>query len=425
MNWLLTLPEPQGLGTPEVESLLSLVIRTAQAYCVREGWLVNFITAVAKGQAAPSQVCETNHFAISDTTALVVRGINELSTCHDVGLTTLLRLKPALDRRGHGLFASHYRWCPSCKDPDRGIGYSMLAHQMSGIHFCPLHKIALNNRCLSCGRICKNVRYGIASDRCMHCDDPMWTQFKTPPLLSAYDKWVENQLLHLIAFVSAPDATALPSNWKELFLHAMVPLRDASTSYTRQERYFFEKLLERHLEFPKSLPTLSTLLRLASIQACDLVGLVTDPIGSCSPRLLNIGGVSGLGGERKNYSPEIWAAAEKAAREYLRTDETIPLPSKPELCRVFSLPPSGFWQHFRELSCKYTVERQRRIRLAHARKVEWAISAAKNIVKERLASGEAVRIREDGSKIMRQFGAPKAVVEKALKDAIAEMCIDA
>jgi hypothetical protein len=240
---------------------------------------------------------------------------------------------------------------------------------------------------------------------------------------TAFASWAEQQALELVAFASGSDSP-IPSNWNELFLQAVMGLCESvDTRYTRQEKMFIQNLVDQKLVCSTGSPGMTTILRLASMQATSVIQFIQSPIESSSPRLFNIGGARDAGTGRKSHPPELWQRLLRLLEDLLQTADHVLLPSKANLLKETGFQVSGIWQHDPELSVRYERERIRRAREHTGAKYTRTLASAFDLLREAQIQGRDVCIRNDGRTLSKLRGVSKHVAERALNAAIVSRSI--
>ncbi|MBC8063328.1 MAG: TniQ family protein [Chlorobia bacterium] len=416
---VLVLPSTNGLGTQICESLLSIVVRTAEAYRVTPFRLGRL--AVGVGRNAPIAHGSANgasgYISCSDTTQWLVAGLQMLSGRNDLASTTLLKLRPVFGPKAHGIVSPAFRICPVCVDEKSGVQYGLFAHQLLHVTSCPIHAVTLLEHCRRCGAPFSN-RYGPMQRHCLKCSAAIWPQRAEAKAKSHFGEWAQRQALDLVTFATEP-STEVPEAWNEQYCHAITRLSEGLDGrYTRTERLLVRGLVEHKNVLTTASPGMKTLLRLAAMQATTVVDYVRAPVENSSPRLLNIGGAKDVRLRRRSVAKQDWDQIRRLLETLLGTDEYVLLPSKRALLAQTDLAVSGLWQHDPLLAVRYEQERKRRSSLFSGKAYRCAIEGALALVKARRECGKEVHIRRDGAMLMAQKKIPKHAAERALHAAL-------
>lgn len=406
-----------GRGTTEVESFLSVLHRTAEVYRVRFARLGELLSGMHSPATFNLNGLPTHcpFIGYSSMTAAYVQSLQRLTDTSGYEHHTFLKLTPVLARNCSGVFTREHRWCPECLNPSRGIEYGLLAHQMLFIRRCPLHECELLDRCQECGSTRDYRTNGPTSRHCGRCGSRLWLQkaAKSLPRIS-YADWRERQALDLLCYLSDPQRPPPAADWCQQLKAGLDSLYHAPHhQYSRQEIHFLLPRMRATFCFPQ----LDTLMRLAAVQAVHVVDLILAPQQSCTPRLLDIGSIRNRPRQRNRIPATHWVALKAVIEALLLTDSSGMLPSKASICRHTALLPSGFWQHYPELSVQYENERMKRSKAIRSLGFDRIYSQAMKELVERQVGSDGINIRKDGAFLSKKTAVPKHVVESALRAA--------
>jgi AraC-like DNA-binding protein len=176
--------EPIGIGTPDVESLTSYVIRLAQEHCVLPKTLViHELLPLLVRQGVP----EASARYPSATWVHVVQALNgtgdlarsgadaleKLTTRHDLRTLTMLMWANVISKKG--LLRETQAWCPLCYEEWRGnrkIMYSPLLWSLKAVKMCLHHQRPLQECCPSpqCQKKLPIVATQVRLGYCPHCN---------------------------------------------------------------------------------------------------------------------------------------------------------------------------------------------------------------------------------------------------------------
>ncbi len=176
--------EPIGIGTPDVESLTSYVIRLAQEHCVLPGTLVIhellplLVRQVVSESAAryPSRTWVRTFQALNGTGDLSRSGadaLEKLTKRNDLSTLTMLIWANVISKKG--LLRETQAWCPLCYEEwqvNRKIIYSPLLWSLKAVKMCLHHQRPLQERCPSpqCQKNPPIVATQIRLGYCPHCN---------------------------------------------------------------------------------------------------------------------------------------------------------------------------------------------------------------------------------------------------------------
>jgi len=163
--------EPRGLGTGDVESILSYTRRLAEAHVLGVTWMVRKLVLEPlrreRGQRCllfdPTKATES----------LSGYGRTPESYADRLSVLTLrpdLRRCTLIGAEGVAL-ETHWRrersWCPPCLDEDEP--YDRLAWGLSTFRVCVTHAAELRSNCSGCGKSHRPLAVGAACGYCPHC----------------------------------------------------------------------------------------------------------------------------------------------------------------------------------------------------------------------------------------------------------------
>lgn len=148
---------PIGIGTPNVESLTSYIVRLAASHTVTVGALLEYEVArlidkkygAASLQSIPRLRGAVN--SIGSMTRDLVCALEQLTMQQDLHLLTMLSFSDIIPSRN--LFRSVRSWCPQCYQEwhERGdFLYEPLIWSLNPVKYCSTHQTALVDKCPNC-----------------------------------------------------------------------------------------------------------------------------------------------------------------------------------------------------------------------------------------------------------------------------------
>lgn len=416
----LVVPDPIGLGTEQAESLLSVAQRTAAIYRVSVSRVLRLALAAHGSKLTNERSYNTLDawLGYKAMVAKVVGGLEALSGNTNLSFAALYKLGQVVGH-GRGLLAKQLRICPKCVHPEAGLGYGPVCHQLLSVTRCPIHAIPLNEWCLSCGRPFGMMQECTPGSRCLGCSAELFRQVRETSMRDSYDSWCEQQSLRLVEFATNPFATSISIDWADQYVRGLGAILGAEPGiYAPAEHKFCECRRKSAVRRAGSLPSYSTLLRLSAMQAVGAVDLVVNPKEALSPRLLAVSERRGISASRRSTGREQWNRAKVEVLSLLRDSRMSVLPPKSCVLGALGLRVSGFWQRYPDLSVSYEDERMSRLKSYRSRVSELAEQSAWRIVCEAVRRGGDVQVRRDGEIVRAASGAPKAVAESAVRNAI-------
>jgi hypothetical protein len=136
--------EPEGVGTPYVESLTSYISRLAIEHNVS---FINLIRDIKANNCYP---CYLNYHinGVGRNTKKTVELLSKYTSRNDIINTTFLTLKGVMP--GNRIIDIGRRFCPICFYDNMNsnkVIYEPLIWQLNCISICPIHNISLIDRC--------------------------------------------------------------------------------------------------------------------------------------------------------------------------------------------------------------------------------------------------------------------------------------
>lgn len=196
-------PQPAGLGTPLVESLISYSARVAADLGLT---LVAFVRAVLPQFVRPSRL--EGHSTVGELLAVGV-GLNGMqrvarSWASDLGTLvgfdlSMLTCSPWSEAvAAHGLLRTWLAHCPKCLEEfaKRGEVYEPLAWSLNAITHCPVHGCELRVACSRCGGRQRPLRLAGRPGICGTCGS--WLGGNAPDLSSDVAAEISRQVASLL-----------------------------------------------------------------------------------------------------------------------------------------------------------------------------------------------------------------------------------
>lgn len=240
----------RGLGTVEVESLSSYLIRLAIAHGVSIWKLMEHAVSIFGTTHGHSALNLLNIRSYGDsstfvrpteTTRQILKILADVTRQPQLRCGTFLALEAALDR-SVGVFVQRTRWCPACMaefehadDP----GYFKLIWQLTAITHCPTHGVGLISSCPSCGSGQGGFRARKSCVRCLNCDASL---SQRPHDEDTKNSWSHEgaDLLELVEVIASDVDLVFPSQGVRTVLSAVF-----DEVWEREDELKFWKLIRR------------------------------------------------------------------------------------------------------------------------------------------------------------------------------------
>jgi AraC-like DNA-binding protein len=259
-TWTLSIPqipprsqlfplEPIGLGSALTESLISYVMRLADAHTVRVGDLIcrtlldipnpqgKIIASKITGVTG-SDIDNSCGYAINGVTDRAERWVHalEIATCRrDLKGLTLLQFRFVLPRH---MFSQNRRWCSLCLEQWRTGGqiiYEPLIWAIEVASYCQEHRRPLVSVCHHCSRSLRPIGFYSRPGFCERCDGWLGTSSSSLDDLASNETYLEQQMWSCKQVAS---------------LIEMLPFLDpveARRSFQRNLRVYLEKLGDQRI----------------------------------------------------------------------------------------------------------------------------------------------------------------------------------
>jgi transcriptional regulator with XRE-family HTH domain len=281
--------EPQGLGTPDVESMLSYLCRLAYSHSTSTLSLTRLVAERARQDISPGFDWHERKLAGLGESALnMSAALSALTSVHGLDGLTFLPWREVIAPNGVAL-VSRGQFCPHCFDEDRASGrspYFRLAWESSLVSVCPRHKTPLQTHCPSCGQ--DNVRHKAAfvvPGWCCRCGEFLGAAHADEDANGAVEPaelWRARQVSQLLA---AQDGLSMTPSRSQLMtaLNAIILQMDGGQGAVFARRIGIGKSTVHHWLKGTGTPTLGVSLSIASQCGLSLTQLLTGDIADWQP----------------------------------------------------------------------------------------------------------------------------------------------
>ena len=271
---------PIGVGTQEVESLVSYFCRLAMSHCVSTKNLGRYVVATMQRELSEDNTwLMTNSFSgMSETVGDWARSLSELTSVESLESLTLRAWRNVIAERSPRPVSA--RWCPQCLAEDRAAGaspYFRLAWDVGAVTACPKHKTKLAHVCTNCGGIdTRHKSSYVVPGWCTACDNFLGCPDNVEPATLS-EIWVASQVGATLAIQSKlpslPTTKGLLDTIKEL-----VDRLDDGKGAIFARRIGLSKTTVHYWLKEGGCPTLPALLRIASQTGLTLPNLLTGDL---------------------------------------------------------------------------------------------------------------------------------------------------
>ena len=404
---------PIGLGTPEVESLLSYFCRLAVSHSVSVAALCRQVARDVGWELSEKHEWHIGNIGgIGDAASNWSAALSALTSIERLDRLTLLPWRDVIAQTS--LVATRSRWCPACFAEDRDSGktpYFRLAWDVGAVSVCARHKTALMHICPDCGRPdARHKSAYVVPGWCAHCG-AFLGDGESPAPASPEELWKGTQvgaMLKAQASLEAPPARQAMLD----AIQALVTRLDNGKGAVFARRLGLSKTTVHYWLKEGGAPALPAHLRIASQTGLSLPQLLTGNLTGWNPGTAEVHQLALL------FPDETKRAAARSIdwdkiREELHAFSRLPsIVSVSEAARRLDVDPRSLYQHAnkeaRVLAERWTqyMKRRKEHSVVNARIV---IEAA---CRDILADGKAINLRELHCRVPREvLGSIRGVID--------------
>lgn len=280
--------EPIGLGTGEVESLLSYLCRLAVSHSTST---LSLSRAVARRfEHEVEEEFDWYHRSLSgigESALTWSSALSALTSVSRLDRLTFLPWKEVIAQNGLPI-VSKGQFCPQCFADDRNSGrtpYFRLAWESKSVSVCHVHRCRLTQHCPCCGK--DNVRHAaslVVPGWCTKCGAFLGGQahcLDTPPAMKPVELWRARQIKDLL---QAQDKLLIQPQRQALVdsISHIIGEMDGGKSAHFAKRLGISKSTIHYWLQTDNTPTLEASLRVASQSGISLAKLLCGDLGGWS-----------------------------------------------------------------------------------------------------------------------------------------------
>jgi DNA-binding phage protein len=405
--------EPIGLGTPEVESLLSYFCRLAVSHSVSVAALCRQVARNVGWELSEKHEWHVGNIGgIGDAASNWSAALSALTSVERLDRLTLLPWRDVVAQSS--LAATSARWCPGCFAEDRDSGrtpYFRLAWDVGAVDVCTRHKTRLEHVCPDCGR--QNARHKsayVVPGWCSHCGAFLGEREHDAPG-SPEELWKANQVGKLL---QAHGSLETPPSRPEMLgaILALVTKLDNGKGAVFARRIGLGKATVHHWLKNGGTPTLSAHLRIASQTGLAVPQLLTGNLSSWTPCTAEVHQLALLfPDETKRAAARVidWDKIRDELHAFSRLPSII---SVSEAARRLDVDARLLYQHANK-EARILAERWKQYML---RRKEQSVVNARTIIeaacRDILADGKAINLRELNTRVPKDvMGSIRGVID--------------
>lgn len=398
--------KPLGVGTGEVESLLSYLCRLAVSHSTST---LSLSRAIAQRfELDVQEEFDWHHRRLSgmDDAALTwSSALSALTSMPRLDRLTFLPWRDVIGKNGLRMVGSG-QFCPLCLAEDRAQGqvpYFRLAWELKAVAVCPTHGVRLRQRCPCCGK--SGVRHQAAlvmPGWCTKCgaflgDEPREQRDVEDDAITAHELWQAREVAALLAAQGRMQTAPRRRDLVNAIRHLIAEL-DKGQSARFAKRVAVSKSTVHYWLHGETTPTLEASLNVASQCAISLVDLLQgNTSGWSAPSTSQQ--LTLLKPEPLTHAPSRnidWQDIEARLQKIL----CLPTPiSVREAARRLEMEPSQLYLHVnqvtRQLSQRWAAYTKRQ-RVANLSSAVTHLTVA---VREALADGKSPNLREMSTRL--------------------------
>lgn len=174
--------QPEGLGTSEIECLVSYIHRLAASHGVTLYQLLAHLRtwrpphAENRPALLPKQCHSGRWNGYSPDVEVIVQALEAATGLEVLRACTLLALRNVCAANGTEALKLSRTWCPACyaeAEAHESPIYDRLIWQIQGIETCHIHGVDLAQTCWNCGDIQRNNDSKTSLSLCSRCEAPL------------------------------------------------------------------------------------------------------------------------------------------------------------------------------------------------------------------------------------------------------------
>lgn len=295
---------------------------------------------------------------------------------------TLLPLQGVISRTSIGSLRTSRAWCPACYQEDASLGrdlYDRLVWAIAPTMRCAIHRVALQDRCPSCGDPqFYSVRFRL--DQCCSCLASL-TESSLPLIRAELPAFGERLVHELVGGCAAdPELSINRESIRKFFL------------VNRHELPKGDPLLSCRTLIGVGRPSLWTLIRMAVAFNVSLLDFQTSELPRATLPLFGSYSQSFPAGKRSRISQDVKEKVRSALKEAL-SSSCMP-PSFSFFCKTLRVSPGYVSYQFPELARDYLQRRRSVVKDSRSEMLRAARVALDSGLLRRHESGEIHQLKE-------------------------------
>ncbi|WMY11103.1 TniQ family protein [Paraburkholderia phenoliruptrix] len=387
---------PIGIGTPDVESMVSYFCRVAMSHCISANDLGREVVRTMRWDySSRFRWFHVQMSGMSEAAENWVYALSKLTGVSELESLTLLPLRGVVAMSLPRIASA--RWCPCCIAEDRTTNrkpYFRLAWDVGVVTACPKHEIKLVEACPTCeGSNTRHASAFVMPGWCTSCGAFFGGDSANEHVKATKEEvWVASQIGAMLAgegtLASAPTLATLRST-----IQRLIDCMDDGKSAVFARRLGLGKTILHHWLTGAGAPSLAGLLRIASATGLTLPKLLSGDLPDWQPGNGEMRDLDSVLAKPRKYAARQVRDWDDIRTTLLALADSSPVVSVAEAARSLKV-------SRRELYCNAKVEaralgkrwiEENRLRGEQSRQI--ATDAIKAAYTEISASGKSVNLR--------------------------------
>ncbi|MCW0024739.1 TniQ family protein [Burkholderia pseudomallei] len=405
--------EPIGLGTPEVESLLSYFCRLAVSHSVSVAALCRqFAKTVGWELSEKHEWHVGNIGGIGEAASNWSAALSALTSVERLDRLTLLPWRDVIAQTS--LAATRSRWCPACFAEDRDSGktpYFRLAWDVGAVNVCAKHKVELVHICPDCGRAdARHKSAYVVPGWCAHCG-AFLGDGEPPAPASPEELWKATQVGAMLEAQASLEAPPARQGMLDA-IQTLVTQVDNGKGAVFARRLGLSKTTVHHWLKEGGAPALPAHLRIASQTGLPLQRLLTGNLDGWTPCTAEVHQLAMLFPAETKRATARSIDWEKV-RDELHTFSRLPsIISVAEAARRLDVDTRLLYQNANK-EARVLAERWRQYL---QRRKEQSVGNARTVIeaacRDIIADGKAINLRELNARVPKEvLGSIRGVID--------------
>lgn len=385
---------PIGVGTPDVESLISYFCRLAMSHCISTVNLGRRIAGALRWEWSEHYNWnKANLSGMSDATKQWAQALSVLTSVRNLEGLTMLPWRNVVSASSPRPTSA--RWCPHCLAEDRAAGatpYLRLAWDVGTVTACSRHQRRLVCVCRDCRATDTRQAAFIVPGWCTSCGIFLGEDTNTEPATLG-EIWIASQISAILTIQNA--LPFIPT--REVLMdviRVLVQRLDDGKSATFARRIGLGKATVHHWLKADGVPTMPAVLRIASQTGLALSDLLTCNLGNWPTVSAEIHELNALFPETRKRAPAQRHDWDQIRATLAAATESSTVMSVRDIARSLNVNERDMYIHARTEAYAITERRKQQAQLRYDESLKETRELIEGVYPEIVAKGKAVNLRE-------------------------------